>query len=140
MFGVTYDKDLKYFCQNSDQDLRINTSSGCTHVELRPRSFTTHIDCSEQMSLADELSDDYDSDLDRRDPMRNIRTEIHARDLASELLSALPGQHYSVLGDTVRLFFNDRGDNEDQRPVTLDILADASPGCGGVVWPAGTVN
>jgi protein N-lysine methyltransferase METTL21A len=90
---------------------------------------------------AEDLSDDYDSDLEILDPFRNIRAEKigRERDFGSELLSVLPGQHYSIQGNAVSLTFTDTGSNKDQEPIHVNILADAAPGCGGIVWPAGQV-
>lgn len=58
------------------------------------------------------------------------------RDLAStELLSVLPGQHYSINEKILRLEFED-----PYEPISISLQVDSSPGCGGIVWPAGQVR
>ncbi|KAK0468013.1 putative methyltransferase-domain-containing protein [Desarmillaria tabescens] len=52
-----------------------------------------------------------------------------------ELVSALSGQDYSGQEKTMRLTFM----KPSMEPLVVTLSVDASPGCGGIVWPAGQV-
>jgi protein N-lysine methyltransferase METTL21A len=60
------------------------------------------------------------------------------RDLTSELLSILPGQTFSVTDSTLQLEFVH---NKEFGHATccIKLYSDASPGCGGIAWPAGQI-
>ncbi|TRM68414.1 putative methyltransferase-domain-containing protein [Schizophyllum amplum] len=49
----------------------------------------------------------------------------------------LPAQRPSVLGDTLALSFPDTPAHGATTPITVHLKVDASPGCGGMHWPAG---
>ncbi|KIK65598.1 hypothetical protein GYMLUDRAFT_978907 [Collybiopsis luxurians FD-317 M1] len=81
--------------------------------------------------------DDEKYELD--EPFRYFRVgeeQLGTQDLArTELLSVLPGQSYSINDKTLRLDF----ESQHQGTVSITLQVDASPGCGGVVWPAGQI-
>ncbi|KAJ3743364.1 putative methyltransferase-domain-containing protein [Lentinula detonsa] len=89
----------------------------------------------------DERNPIEDEKYDITDPFRYFRVgeeNIGTQDLVnSELLSVLPGQHYSLNGKTLRLEFE--SNNEVQGSISISLQVDASPGCGGIVWPAGQI-
>ncbi|KAJ3936938.1 MAG: putative methyltransferase-domain-containing protein [Lentinula lateritia] len=76
------------------------------------------------------------------EPFRYFRVgeeNVGTRDLANtELLSVLPGQHYSMTEKTLRLEFSGN-DEKAKAMISISIRVDASPGCGGIVWPAGQI-
>jgi len=79
-----------------------------------------------------------DQTSDSEDPFKFFRVgeeQNGTRDLAStELLSVLPGQHYSINEKILRLEFED-----PHGPISISLQVDSSPGCGGIVWPAGQI-
>lgn len=56
----------------------------------------------------------------------------------SELLTVLPQQHHSVENGLLKLSFSHKWRNVPD-PLSISLLVDASPGCGGLAWPAGQV-
>ncbi|KAJ4472180.1 putative methyltransferase-domain-containing protein [Lentinula aciculospora] len=79
------------------------------------------------------------------EPFRYFRVgeeNAGTQDLANtELLSVLPGHHYSINEKILRLEFHNFQDNNrlGQEPISINLRVDASPGCGGIVWPAGQI-
>lgn len=61
--------------------------------------------------------------LDAIDPLRHLRQH--------DELDLVPAQPPSVHNQTLELAFP---------PVSIRLLVDASPGCGGIAWPAGEVG
>ncbi|KAL0580787.1 Protein-lysine N-methyltransferase efm6 [Marasmius crinis-equi] len=63
--------------------------------------------------------------------------------LQSELVSMLPGQCYSLHDKTLTLTFSqnlaDKDHDSSTRNLSITLGVDSSPGCGGVVWPAGQI-
>ncbi len=57
---------------------------------------------------------------------------------SGELVALLPGQEYSAKDKSIRLAFTQASSSDGPLSVTLSV--DASPGCGGIVWPAGQVR
>ncbi|KAK0206220.1 putative methyltransferase-domain-containing protein [Desarmillaria ectypa] len=55
-----------------------------------------------------------------------------------ELVSVLPGQQYFGEEKTMHLTFTEIL-NPSMEPLVVNLSVDASPGCGGIVWPAGQV-
>ncbi|KAF5393709.1 hypothetical protein D9757_000301 [Collybiopsis confluens] len=80
-----------------------------------------------------------DEKYDLEEPFKYFRVGEEypgTRDLAStELLSLLPGQQSWMNHQTLRLDF----EGQNQEIVSIVLQVDASPGCGGVVWPAGQI-
>lgn len=74
--------------------------------------------------------------LDDIDPLRHLRyiEEPSADDI-------LPSQLPSVIGEIVQISIYSRRDGLDSsKLVNIQLALDASPGCGGVAWPAGEVS
>ncbi|KAF5370036.1 hypothetical protein D9758_001342 [Tetrapyrgos nigripes] len=98
-----------------------------------------------------QLLDDSEQDgadeerLDLIDPLRRLRMvngqeNSGTSDLASsELLSILPGQQYSMQDKTLQLTFLKNQDHNTSGLISVTLLVDATPGCGGIVWPAGQI-
>lgn len=67
---------------------------------------------------------------------------------STELVSLLPGQEYSAAEKSIRLSFarttpvesSSICDTQSSPPLVVTLSVDASPGCGGIVWPAGQVR
>ncbi|KAF9452143.1 hypothetical protein P691DRAFT_722431 [Macrolepiota fuliginosa MF-IS2] len=61
----------------------------------------------------------------------------------SELLSVLPHQHFSesdgVLDLTFSLSLNKHLQGGKEPQVSIRLIVDAAPGCGGIAWPAGQI-
>lgn len=72
--------------------------------------------------------------LDEQDPLRHLRNDDE-RDI-------LPVQPPSVHNQTLELTFPTPGSvsADDAHKVSIRLLVDASPGCGGIAWPAGEVG
>src|SRR5260221_7008647 len=58
---------------------------------------------------------------------------------ASELLNILPQQLHSIEGGLLKLSFLHQWD-KIPNPLSIALHVDASPGCGGLAWPAGQVQ
>ncbi|KAF9076505.1 putative methyltransferase-domain-containing protein [Rhodocollybia butyracea] len=84
--------------------------------------------------------DDEIFDLD--DPFKYCRIaeeKSGTRDLATtELVGILPGQHYLINEKILRFDF-DTQNNQNTGTISISLRLDASPGCGGIVWPAGQI-
>jgi hypothetical protein len=92
--------------------------------------------------------------LDLKDPFRHLMKQrdddlqdvISAGGLArasastSELLTVLPQQCHSVEDDgLLKLSFSHDWKNVPS-PLSISLHVDATPGCGGLAWPAGQVH
>ena len=85
--------------------------------------------------------------LDFQDPLRHLMHDdlqgiISTHGLArpaSELLNVLPQQYHSVENDVLKLSFLHQWENLPN-PLSITLHVDASPGCGGLAWPAGQVQ
>ena len=86
--------------------------------------------------------------LDYKDPLRHLMNDhelegiISAEGLSrgsssrSELLDVLPQQSHSIRNGILELsFLNDLSNH-----LSISLAVDASPGCGGLAWPAGQVR
>ncbi|KAH9912709.1 putative methyltransferase-domain-containing protein [Fomitopsis serialis] len=75
--------------------------------------------------------------LDELDPLRHLRDDP---DLDADRAGIVPAQPPSILGQTIGLVFAGPSAGEvDGGDVAITLLVDASPGCGGIAWPAGEV-
>lgn len=89
-----------------------------------------------------------DEHLDKKDPLRHLMNDnelegiISAEGLSrassstSELLDVLPQQSHSIQDGILNLSFV----NDPHNSVSISLAVDASPGCGGLAWPAGQVR
>ena len=75
-------------------------------------------------------------ELDALDPLRHLMHDELIGIVDDEEL--LPTQQRSVHNETLRLSFFDKW-SSIQKPILINLVVDASPGCGGVAWPAGQV-
>ncbi|KAJ3758049.1 putative methyltransferase-domain-containing protein [Lentinula raphanica] len=91
-----------------------------------------------QHSDDEHIPNDDEEEDNITDPFKFFRVgeeNMGTRDLAkSELLSVLPGQHYSMNGKSLCLEIS-----SNSGPISINLQVDASPGCGGIVWPAGQI-
>lgn len=82
-----------------------------------------------------------EEELDNVDPLRHLmgqELESVELSLSSDELLVLPMQSHSLESGILRLsFFNNEA---SPKPVSIRLALDASPGCGGVAWPAGQVH
>lgn len=88
--------------------------------------------------------------LDEIDPLRHLRYDdelegvisseglARASSSASELLDVLPQQSHSIEDGLLKFKFAHTWDSIP-RPLSISLVVDASPGCGGLAWPAGQV-
>jgi len=74
--------------------------------------------------------------LDQLDPLRHLRSPDDADDPAADISDIVPAQRPSVLDQTIELEYPTV---PDAPPVRIKLAVDASPGCGGIAWPAGEV-
>ncbi|ESK93785.1 hypothetical protein Moror_1065 [Moniliophthora roreri MCA 2997] len=99
----------------------------------------------------DRVDEDEYQISDDEDPLKQLRIVNGDENTGtsnltrSELVSGvLPGQHYSLQDKTLILAFsnqecNQPGDTELANHLSITLAVDASPGCGGVVWPAAQI-
>ncbi|KAG7097232.1 hypothetical protein E1B28_004603 [Marasmius oreades] len=88
-----------------------------------------------------------DADDDFEDPFRRLRLtngiehEGTSNLVRSQIVSVLPGQCHSLQDKILKLTFSRTDVDEAGSAQDLSIIlsVDASPGCGGVVWPAGQI-
>ncbi|KAF8076077.1 putative methyltransferase-domain-containing protein [Lyophyllum atratum] len=89
------------------------------------------------MAFHDDLA--LDERLDVLDPLRHLMQQLDSdSDDVDELIpstSVLPKQSRSVHDETLQLSFA----HDQQPPITISLSVDASPGCGGIAWPAGEI-
>ncbi|KIK08489.1 hypothetical protein K443DRAFT_128426 [Laccaria amethystina LaAM-08-1] len=57
---------------------------------------------------------------------------------SSDLLVVLPHQSHSISNSILHLYFSHPWQTLPH-PLSIDLVLDASPGCGGVAWPAGQI-
>ncbi|KAH9894211.1 putative methyltransferase-domain-containing protein [Cubamyces lactineus] len=72
--------------------------------------------------------------LDELDPLRHFRDDASDEDSANTIV---PVQPPSIRNQTIELVFPAPGDRG--APIAIRLAVDASPGCGGIAWPAGEV-
>lgn len=78
-----------------------------------------------------------EEDLDTADPLRHYFSSADTTYVTPKPIDALfPLQRPAVLKQITQLSF---GNNIDI-PISISLAVDASPGCGGIAWPAGQVN
>lgn len=92
-----------------------------------------------------------EEELDHLDPLRHLKDDTELEGIissdglmrpsasASELLPALPEQSHSIEDGLLKLSFTHQWDSIP-RPLSISLVVDASPGCGGLAWPAGQVR
>ncbi|KAF8845623.1 hypothetical protein BDN67DRAFT_961214 [Paxillus ammoniavirescens] len=86
--------------------------------------------------LSNEIA--LDEALDARDPLRHLRSD-ESVEHNFDSRSIVPIQPRSVHNEMIRLSFpNDPGQG-CSATVQITLKVDASPGCGGIAWPAGEV-
>ncbi|KAG6866506.1 hypothetical protein C0991_003050 [Blastosporella zonata] len=73
-----------------------------------------------------------DEALDELDPLRHLMQQDDDND---EPKSLIPKQLPSVRDETLHLSFS----ASPQLPIEIALAVDASPGCGGIAWPAGEI-
>ena len=86
--------------------------------------------------------------LDAQDPLRHLMhadvDTVTTDDIDDELpgskdyLSVLPRQSHSIKDKILLLTF--QRNVRDQCLISISLFMDASPGCGGIAWPAGQVR
>lgn len=85
--------------------------------------------------LSNEIA--LDEVLDILDPLRHLRGDKSLGD-DDDAQSIVPVQPRSTHNELIRLsFFGDRGCSTT---IHVTLKVDASPGCGGIAWPAGEVR
>lgn len=72
-----------------------------------------------------------DERLDELDPLRHLRQDHHGDAL-------VPIQPESIQDQVIELSFSSSADSAIT-PISIKLAVDASPGCGGIAWPAGEV-
>lgn len=76
-----------------------------------------------------------EEELDNLDPLRHLR---HSAKPGSD--DILPSQLPSVIGEIIQIPIYARRDGLNSSDlINVQLALDASPGCGGVAWPAGEV-
>jgi len=81
-----------------------------------------------------------DEELDRLDPLRHLMNLVDDESDSDspshpQMRQILPDQPHSIQNETLDLTFF----NQQQASITISLTVDASPGCGGIAWPAGEV-
>ncbi|KAF8803792.1 hypothetical protein BYT27DRAFT_7195132 [Phlegmacium glaucopus] len=88
-----------------------------------------------------------DEHLDYKDPLRHLMNDhelegiisaeglLRASSSRSELLDILPQESHSIRDGILKLSFM----NDPHNPMYISLSVDASPGCGGLAWPAGQI-
>lgn len=84
--------------------------------------------------LSNEIA--LDEALDALDPLRHLRGDESLGD-DGDSQCIVPVQPRSTYSELVELSFPDRGCSTS---IHVMLKVDASPGCGGVAWPAGEVR
>ncbi|KAF9224323.1 hypothetical protein BS17DRAFT_779635 [Gyrodon lividus] len=79
-----------------------------------------------------------DEVLDALDPLRHLRSN-ESVDQHVNSHSIVPTQPRSVQNEMIRLSFPGTFSNPCSAAIQISLKVDASPGCGGIAWPAGEV-
>jgi len=87
-----------------------------------------------------------DEELDILNPLRHLMEQPEETDSVPsngsepefKVLSVLPRQPHSIQNEIHELSFVNNCDTSHPR-ITVMLSVDASPGCGGIAWPAGRV-
>ncbi|KAG1715978.1 hypothetical protein ID866_1202 [Astraeus odoratus] len=83
--------------------------------------------------VANEIA--LDEALDAIDPLRHLRNQDDLDDHDAQQ-DIVPTQPRSIQNETIQLSFPISSDKES---IQITLKVDASPGCGGIAWPAGEV-
>lgn len=75
--------------------------------------------------------------LDALDPLRHFFKSLDETDSPSKADALIPSQPSPAVKEIVQLSF---GTHPFRTPILISLAVDASPGCGGIAWPAGQVN
>ncbi|KAM5532408.1 hypothetical protein V8D89_013902 [Ganoderma adspersum] len=79
--------------------------------------------------------------LDELDPLRHLREDTDSDEDIS--VRIVPVQPPSIRNHCIELSFPrasaTQNDTDVPAPITINLSVDASPGCGGIAWPAGEV-
>ncbi|KAG6919270.1 hypothetical protein DXG01_007402, partial [Tephrocybe rancida] len=76
--------------------------------------------------------------LDELDPLRHLMQQSEDSDNDDEPKSVvIPKQLHSIQDETLHLSFSNP--QSPQLPIEIVLSIDASPGCGGIAWPAGEI-
>ena len=82
--------------------------------------------------------------LDELDPLRHLRDDPDLdHEVRADEDSIVPAQPPSILNQVIELLFSCSAKGsvtEKSGDVTIKLAVDASPGCGGIAWPAGEVR
>lgn len=86
--------------------------------------------------------------LDLADPLRHLRGSDHPHSQSIESSDdavLLPDQPHSIQNETISLSFSTGlekiiPNGDPSRYISIKLAVDASPGCGGIAWPAGEVS
>lgn len=80
--------------------------------------------------------------LDELDPLRHLREDADSDEDVS--VRIVPVQPPSIRNHCIELSFHrdsaTQNDTDAPAPITINLSVDASPGCGGIAWPAGEVR
>ena len=89
--------------------------------------------------LSDKIT--LDEALDALDPLRHLRRDESLGDVDGDSQCIVPAQPRSTHNQLIHLSFPDPGHGYSRATaVHIMLNVDASPGCGGVAWPAGEVG
>ncbi|KIJ70428.1 hypothetical protein HYDPIDRAFT_78259 [Hydnomerulius pinastri MD-312] len=91
----------------------------------------------DQSILSNEIA--LDEALDALDPLRHLRNGDDLNDQDDNSQNIVPIQPRSILNEMIRLSFPDHHANACSAAIQIFLKVDASPGCGGIAWPAGEV-
>lgn len=98
-----------------------------------PASLHCHFDNPPVLASLNEIA--LDEVLDTLDPLRHLRRDTN--DFAEQDdkdTAVVPEQPRSIFDEMIQLSFP-----ADSPVVSISLKVDASPGCGGIAWPAGEV-
>ncbi len=113
--------------------LDITQHSSLRGSSLLPTHPPTHSVAAQPLPMLETLDLATEESLDALDPLRHLRNDY---ELDTGLM---PIQPPSIYNQTLRLSFPSTGDDVPN-PVQVHLSVDASPGCGGIAWPAGEVG
>lgn len=86
-------------------------------------------------TVTDEIT--LDEIMDAIDPLRHLRNQDSLTDCDERII---PAQPHTIQNETIQLSFSKFLQNERSILIQVTLKVDASPGCGGIAWPAGEVR
>lgn len=128
---------IRIYISSRGPELRSKLSWHHLHLTLMI-STATSVNTASSSSTFDVALIAREEALDALDPLRHLMHAAEDDDPEDTATSSLlPAQRPSIHNENLELSFPNP--SQPDEPVVIRLAVDASPGCGGIAWPAGEV-